>query len=367
MVETGIYLGDGIDENNFKPVDWSKQKRDLIISENFEYKSRDSLETMVFPSAKVIKDLITTDISIFVDDATLFNYEENESTVEIQKFSAIVLPHSNFSEGKVTATVDSNTMVNSLSIEDAGSGYTGNTVTLKFANPKRIGVGIGTTATATVTVSAAGTLTTPITITNPGFGYTFAPSIIIPSPSTISEVIENVQFVEGFAGIITGITTSVGTNGNPLAINFQVKFDPDSVTSSLLVGYPIIVFDTTVGNGITSIDNNNSSVVGIGTTFVDNIYYVHNISVNNLEGVITSNILSTTNHVGISTFSTNNVGRFSWGRLSGFTRSSTDPISIGITGYTINSGLTTFPTIQRRKYGLRDSGSLIKEFPQDTI
>ena len=367
VVETGIYLGDGIDENNFKPVDWSKQKRDLIISENFEYKSRDSLETMVFPSAKVIKDLITTDISIFVDDATLFNYEENESTVEIQKFSAIVLPHSNFSEGKVTATVDSNTMVNSLSIEDAGSGYTGNTVTLKFANPKRIGVGIGTTATATVTVSAAGTLTTPITITNPGFGYTFAPSIIIPSPSTISEVIENVQFVEGFAGIITGITTSVGTNGNPLAINFQVKFDPDSVTSSLLVGYPIIVFDTTVGNGITSIDNNNSSVVGIGTTFVDNIYYVHNISVNNLEGVITSNILSTTNHVGISTFSTNNVGRFSWGRLSGFTRSSTDPISIGITGYTINSGLTTFPTIQRRKYGLRDSGSLIKEFPQDTI
>jgi hypothetical protein len=66
--------------------------------------------------------------------------------------------------------------------------------------------------------------------------------------------------------------------------------------------------------------------------------------------------------VGISTTgsSTNPVGRFSWGRLSGFSRSSS-PISIGVTGLVIDSGLSTFPTIQRRGYGLRDTGSLRKD------
>jgi hypothetical protein len=365
--ETGIYLGDGIDENNFKPLDWFKQKRDLIVNESFEYKSRDSLEALVFPSAKIIKDLSTKDNSIFVDDSTLFNYEENESTLEIQKFSALVLPHSNFSPGKITAVVDNNsTDISSLIIENGGSGYTGNSVVLKISNPKKIGIGIGTTATATVTVSAAGTLTSPITISNPGFGYTFIPQVLIPEPETIGEMLDDIQLVEGFSGIITGITTSVGTNGNPLAINFQVKFDPESIISGLLPGYPIFVFDTTVGNGITSIDNGDLNVVGIGTTFVDNIYYVHNITENNLRGLIVSNILSSTDLSGLSTSGVDICGRFSWGKLSGFKRSS-NPISIGVSGYTINSGLTTFHSIQRRKYGLRDSGSLIKQFPEGSL
>ena len=58
----------------------------------------------------------------------------------------------------------------------------------------------------------------------------------------------------------------------------------------------------------------------------------------------------------------------SWGRLSGFTRSST-PISIAVTGYvssigisseSYSAGLSTYPTIQRRGFGLRSNGSLSK-------
>ena len=43
---------------------------------------------------------------------------------------------------------------------------------------------------------------------------------------------------------------------------------------------------------------------------------------------------------------------------------SPNPISIGVTGLTVNSGLTTFPTIQRKHYiaaslrGLRSSGAI---------
>jgi len=32
-----------------------------------------------------------------------------------------------------------------------------------------------------------------------------------------------------------------------------------------------------------------------------------------------------------------------------------------VSGKTVNSGLTTFPTIQRRGYGLRDTGGLLND------
>jgi len=35
-----------------------------------------------------------------------------------------------------------------------------------------------------------------------------------------------------------------------------------------------------------------------------------------------------------------------------------NPISIGISGYTVDAGLSTFPTIQRRGYGLNNNGSV---------
>jgi hypothetical protein len=45
--------------------------------------------------------------------------------------------------------------------------------------------------------------------------------------------------------------------------------------------------------------------------------------------------------------------------MSGFNRSSS-PISIDVTGNTVDVGLTTFATIQRRGSGLRGTGSLPK-------
>jgi hypothetical protein len=64
--------------------------------------------------------------------------------------------------------------------------------------------------------------------------------------------------------------------------------------------------------------------------------------------------------VGIATTGTKIAGKFSWGRMSGFTRS-VYPISIAVTGRTVDVGLTTFATIQRRGYGLRDTGALKKD------
>ncbi|MGA1047379.1 MAG: hypothetical protein ACO3UU_05175, partial [Minisyncoccia bacterium] len=123
-------------------------------------------------------------------------------------------------------------------------------------------------------------------------------------------------------------------------------------------GYPIYIFNTKVGNGVTSIDTNDTSIVGISTTFLDNVYYVSGF--NNAVGVITCNVHSATSIVGIATTgltANGGVGNFSWGKLSGFSRGS-QPISIDVSGFTVNSGLTTFPTIQRRGFGFKSIGAI---------
>jgi len=361
VVETGIYLGDGIDEDNFRPIHWSKQKRDLIVKEDYQFKSRDSLEPFVIPATRVIKDVSLTDEEIFVDSAQLFKYEENDpntSTV-IQQFEGfLVESDTNPVSAGFSASVSGFSTISSIGILTGGSGYTaGSTITLKIGGP----IGVGSTATATATVSAAGTVSS-VSITNPGSGYTYTnpPAVIAASiPSFNRELIPEIRFVEGFSGIITGITTSAGSGSNPLALNLQVLYDSNSDIDSLLQGYYIYVSDTNIGSGVTSINTSDSDVVGIGTTFADNVYVINQISRDNLVGVLTCNILSTTNITGLET-SADFVGRFSWGRLFGIERS-TSPISVGVSGYTVNSGLTTFPQILRRGYGLRNTGGLSKE------
>ena len=165
--------------------------------------------------------------------------------------------------------------------------------------------------------------------------------------------------VNGFSGNITGIGTTTGSGGNSLALRFTLE-GPVGF-AGLSTGYPIYIFDTRVGNGVTSIDSSNSTVVGIGTTFVDNFYYIHQFSSSATVGIITCNILSTTSTIGLSSSGnvSNPIGKFSWGRISGFTRSNS-PISIGVTGNTVDVGLTTFATIQRRGTGIRNTGALPK-------
>ena len=448
-LETGIYLGDGINETDYKPLSWSKQKRDLLIGNNAQSKSRDSLEGMVFPTAKVIKDFSSTDTEIFLDDANFFNYEENESSIEINEVSGILIPGNSEPVGaSFTAIVSAAGTITDINVLDGGSGYTpSSTVAVNIAPPiggigtvfkaavrDRVGtVGIGSTvitgintsqisighsldrvyagsleiiddtftvigistlqngtielnksvantveltrtfdfglyqnqqrASAETTVSAAGTIAS-VTINNAGSGYTTTatPSIITRLPDLTDELITGIQFVSGYSGIITGITTSVGVDGNPLALRLDLEFDATVDIDTLQTGFPIIVSRTTVGNGVTSIDDSDNAVVGIGTTFADNIYYVHSFNRTNLTGIITTNILSTTDHLAIGSTSgsrSNPCGSFSWGRLAGFTRNSSS-IGVAVSGYTVNSGLSTFPTLQRREYGLRDTGSLRK-------
>jgi hypothetical protein len=272
--ETDLYSGQGVDVNNYKPLSWLKQKVDKTVNGQIVYKSRDSIESQVYPTANIIRSFSSTDTEIFVDDIQFFDFD--------------------------------------IDMQSAGDTFDALIVN-----------GISTTAQSSV------------------------------------ELISKVKLINGFSGIITGITTTTGIGGNPLAIKFFLKSNTQDF-AGLSTGYPIYIFDTCVGNGVTSINNSNSSVVGIGSSFLDNIYHINAINSFANVGEITCNIHSSSSIVGIATTgsTSNPVGRFSWGRISQFTRSNS-PISIGVSG-NITAGLSTFPSIQRRGVGLRQTGSLIK-------
>ena len=353
--ETSLYLGDGIDEVNDKPLYWTKQKRDLEINGAIISKTRKSTIAQIYPTAKVIFDVDSSDNRIFVDDVSNFTYNMGTPPPNYNALTALLVDQATEpSPANITATIDGNGSVSALTIVDAGSGYTGSTVNIKFQNPFRVGVGFGTTASATATVGTGGTLT-GTTITNPGFGYSSAPNTIVPLPDPTTESLGVIADVKGFSGIVTGIEAVSGWGGHSKALKFFLDRGA-SFGGDLRVGYPIMIRNTHIGTGVTSVIESNSAVVGIGTTFLDNVYYVGEISVSGNVGIVTCNVHSSTDTSGISSEG-DFVGEFSWGLFTSITRSN-NPISIGVTGKTVDVGLSTFPTIQRRGEGLRKTGAL---------
>ena len=359
-LETNLYSSVGINDDTYRPISLIKQKQDRIIDREFISKKRISLEPLILPTAKVINDVTTSDTTFFVDNAHLFDYEATPSAPQPQFSAIIVSNEGNQSIPTATATINTTeTTVTSISVT-GGSGYT-SVPSVSISAPPEIGVGIGTTATATATISN-GTVDT-ITVTEVGLGYTKPPIVLIEPPNYTEEILScptgSGINVKSTSGIITGIgtTTISSISGSPLGIKFFAmsfnasEFEP---IDNNYIGKPIYVYDTAVGTGLTSMDNTNTNTVGIGTTFVDNIYQVAEITFEgsqpNVLGIITCIIKSDTDTVGIaSTGETNKhpVGYYSVGEISGFDRSSS-PISIDVNGLTVDVGLTTFPTLQRR-------------------
>lgn len=158
------------------------------------------------------------------------------------------------------------------------------------------------------------------------------------------EIVSNITGGTGRSGIVTGITYVDGTN---------VTFGLDDVTN-LAQGYPIYIYDTFSGDGSTSLDTDGSTVVGLGTTYMDNIYIVDTVDINSNEiGVRVQGTIG----AGINTTNTNGVGNFSWGRLTGTMGRSTSPLNIVTFGRN-TTGLSTHPIVERRNVGIRSTGAL---------
>ena len=336
-LETNVYQNQGISETVSRPLTLIRQKVDKTINKVFFSKKRAELEPRINPTAKIIDDVLQSDTFFFVDNADYFNYEDEATPI----FNADLISGKPTVGAAVTATVSGLGSITALTIGTAGSGYSGN-VAIKFAAP----IGVGTTATATAVVTSGSVTST--TITNAGAGYTNTnpPQTIIERPPLIYEnLTTNGITITESTGIVTGITTTMfNTN---LAIKFTIKrsgadFNP------IAVGDPIYIFDTNVGDGVRSLisGGEDDAVVGIGVTFVDNIYQVASFTSNGDVGFVTCCIDSSTTGMSAVGFATAPVGKYSVGKISGFTRSSS-PIIFNVKGLIVDSGLTTFPSINR--------------------
>lgn len=284
-----------------------------------------------------------------VQSVTMTNFGEDYTI----SGSTVSFTGGNFTTAATAEVTQISGYVDDLIINSNGSGYTPNgQVNIEFTAPTDPAVETLVTAVGVANIGSDGTISS-YNITNSGIGYTQAPTVSVPSPNVKVETIKNIEFVQGFAGIITGITQVSGV-GTDLALQFNLNIDSGNFLA-LSQGYPIYIYDTQIGTGVTTIDTDDSSTVGIGTTFLDNIYYVHNIVRDGVNAVVTANVKSDSNVIGISTEGVN-LGKFSWGRLE-FTSRGIDAVSFDLSNYS-PSGLSTYPQIQRRGYGLRNTGSL---------
>ena len=340
-------------------------------------KDRVELEPGIRPTAYIINNVSAGSTEVFVDTAfPLFN--QIDDLVE-SKQKITILDRTTKTGVAATALVSVGGAVTSIVISDGGSGYTS-------APLVSIGVtaGIGTihsgivtastNAKAFATISGVGTVGI-VSMTNTGAGYTNTnpPIVMIEPEVTTQNQLSSVKY-DGDFGDIVGIGTST-VAGIGTALQFDlfipknsVLRDTSVVSSALTVsgiqsGYYFTVFDSNVGNGLTSYDNPiGITTVGVGTVFLDNIYKVHsakNITgdaygIGSTVGETVVGVNTTLRRVTVSVSSTEGIGigsgfkgRFSWGRLHDFVKEGTSAFT-AITNDGI-TGIKTGPVIIRTR------------------
>lgn len=217
-------------------------------------------------------------------------------------------------------------------------------------------------SSASSTISVGGTVSS-ITITSPGLGYTTdnPPQVLIEVPEVIYEVNTSLSY-EGDFGVIVGFSTvSVGVASTGIVFDFYIpqnSFLRDTsivsaatTVSGIQTGYYFVVNNSNIGNGVTSLYQNNS-VLGIGTQFLDNVYEVASVSIaqTSAPGIALTYVAKVTTNVSnynglVGTGNSSFFGNFSWGRIVLGNR--IDPKAFN--AYTTNgsTGVTTSAILNR--------------------
>lgn len=360
-VITNTYPGPGNTRDEFlvRPVIWCRQTEDRVVNGKVVGKDRQLYEPNIEPTTNIIQNVGIASTTIFVENLRTFfdNEKENASNAFISKLKIIS------QESKVgayaTAVVSDNGSISYINLINPGIGYTIAPQVI-ISNP----VGLGSTAIVTANISG-GSVTGFTTV---GFGSNYSsdnpPSVLIESPVVDSEIVENASY-EGDFGFISGISTTsiVGIASTAIVFDLYIgnnSFLRDenivgtSVTiSGLQTGYYFTVKNTNVGYGVTSLDESRS-IVGVGTTFLDNIYKAVSVSIGNtnVPGIGLTAVLK----VSVSVASYNGLtgigysgfyGEYSWGRISFPPGSRRTPKSFTINNTNGLVGLQTSPLVKR--------------------
>ncbi len=375
VINTNVYSGPGITENQnlLRPLSWCRQTEDKIIDGQQVTKDRVLYEALIQPSTNLIQNVGVTSTVLFVENVKTFFDSIDEFNSKNNEI--IIISQDSLVSASATAIVSNDGTIDSIIISDGGVGYS-TSPSISIASPIGYGisvprtsyiegdpvpVGLGTVATFTSTISVGGTVSL-ISITNAGSGYTSSnpPLVIIEPPTPKTEVISDVTY-EGDFGIITGIkTTSVGVASTGIVFDLYIpqnSFLRDTTVvgsaitiSGIQTNYYFVVHNSNIGNGVTSL-NISGDVVGIGSTFIDNIYQVSSVSIGqtSVPGAgftyVAKVTVSVSNYNALSGMGFSGFyGEYSWGRISQLIRLNPQSFNIYNNGI---SGIDTSPIVQR--------------------
>ena len=357
-VDTNAYNGPGVfeDTREKRPVKWTKQTEDLFIEGKIVSKSRELYDGRIFPTTNLIQSVGVGTTIAYVSNLRPFFNAKNENLVntDFQK-DIVIFNNAERVAAAATAVVSAAGTITSVVISDGGKGYT-SAPTVTIQNP----VGLGTTARAEATATVANGSVSAITVgVQSGIGYTGTnpPVVLIGAQPTLTESNTVVSFT-GDSGVISGIAiTTVGGITHPtIQLDLVIPFDSDLrnsnitqggtngiTTSHLDVGDYFIIKNSNVGSARSSMDYNDDSIVGIGTTFIDNVYRVAAVSGVTTDAVgfgqtaLTRVIVSVANTAGLVGLANSSYyGDYSFGKIvmtdRNVSRAYTVNTSNGITG-----------------------------------
>ena len=358
-VFTNPYGGPGISLNETyeRPVIWCKQTEDIFIQGSYVAKDRVQYEPLIQPTTNIIQSVGIGSTQIFVESVKTFFDSNKENTTNTIQSKIKIIDQNLIVGASATAVVSSAGTISSIIISDGGVGYT-TSPSVTISNP----IGLGATQRATSVASISGGTVSSITVSSPGAGYTSTnpPLVLIEVPTPITEEIEDVLYSGDF-GIITGVSTvSVGVASTGLVFDLFIPTNSylresaivgTAITvSGIQTGYYFVVSRSNVGNGVTSLYQN-GSIVGNGTSFLDNVYEVAAVSIAQTAvpgtGVtaVAKVTVSVSDYNGLSGIGYSNFyGDFSWGKIDATSR--INPQSFEFYNNSL-VGVSTSPIIER--------------------
>ena len=333
-VNTNAYPGPGLskDENAERPVNWCRQRDDLLVNGKVVDKSRSLYEPNIFPTAYIIKSVGVGSTEVYVDNVRPMFNPANESQLSVAFQNKVTVFDNKEKVGAAgTALVSIAGTISSIILSAGGVGYSvAPDVTIE--NP----VGLGSTQRGTATSSITAGVVTSVTISAPGTGYTTInpPVVLIGPPASMVTENNTILSYSGDFGVVTGLgTTSVGIASTAITFDLAIEatsplranssITADTGISGIATGDYFIVYDSNVGSGVTALDES-GNIIGVGNSFLDNIYRVADVSIASTSsiGVGTTSVARVT--VSIEDYNgftaaglagSSFYGKYSWGKM----------------------------------------------------
>jgi len=304
IVITNPYAGPGkiTDEITQRPVNICRQVEDLFINGQPISKNRSLYEPMINPVSTIIQNVSTSSTDMFVESLKTF-FDNDAEPISIFNAGQIELISQDTLEvGIATAIVSLAGSITAIDITNPGYGYTF-IPTISISNPPEDSNGIK--AQAQLTISNG--LIASYSITNSGRGYDLnnPPMVIIEHPKVVTEKIINVTY-EGDFGTITGIAkTTVGAGLTAIALDFYIDVQSylrnpyvnsgsqySLGVSGISTGYFFVVSNSNIGLGVTSLYNN-QSILSYTQDYFNNVFQVYDLEIKskNVPGIGTTSIV----------------------------------------------------------------------------